>query len=80
VNSVFRFCAFYCKSLLFWKKRCEAILRSEPDSSGTVELHLACVEAVEVQERVDNLAMGGATAVAAVGLALGIAGMILKKR
>eukprot|EP00591_Stephanopyxis_turris_P000554 CAMPEP_0195507618 /NCGR_PEP_ID=MMETSP0794_2-20130614/1037_1 /TAXON_ID=515487 /ORGANISM="Stephanopyxis turris, Strain CCMP 815" /LENGTH=161 /DNA_ID=CAMNT_0040634361 /DNA_START=88 /DNA_END=573 /DNA_ORIENTATION=+ len=62
------------------RKRCEAILRSEPDSSGTVELHLACIDAVEEEERLKKIAVGGTTAVAAVGLVLGIAGMVLKRR
>jgi len=62
------------------RNRCEAILRSEPDSSGTVELHLACMNAMEEEERLKRLAAGGTVAVAAVGLVLGIAGMLLKRR
>jgi len=62
------------------KNRCEAILRSEPDSSGTVELHLACVDAMEEEENLKKIATGGTIAVAAVGLVLGIAGMLLKRR
>ena len=67
-------------SLPTLQNRCEAILRSEPDSSGTVELHLASVDAMEEQERVKKLTTGGTVAVAAVGLVLGVAGMLLRKR
>jgi len=35
---------------------------------------------VEEEERLKKIAVGGTTAVAAVGLVLGIAGMVLKRR
>jgi len=61
--------------------RCEAILRSEPDHSGTVELHLACIEGAEEEEqRIKRTAIGGSIAVATVGIIVGVAGMLLKKR
>jgi fission 1 protein len=62
------------------RNRCEAILRSEPDNSGTIELHLACVDAHEEEERMKRIATGGTAAIAAAGLILGVAGMLLKKR
>ena len=74
---------FYTKSWShIFQERCEAILRSEPDHSGTVELHLACIEAAEQaeEERIRKVSIAGSVAVASVGLVVGIAGMLLKKR
>lgn len=62
--------------------RCENILRSHPENTGAIELHLACIDSAEEEEsrRVQKMATVGSTAVAAVGLAVGIAGMMMKKR
>lgn len=45
-----------------------------------MELHLACIDAIEEEERIKNIAVGGTTAVAVFGLILGIAGMMLTKK
>jgi len=62
--------------------KCEAILRSMPDNRNAAELHLAAIEAAEeqVEERVKKAAIGGTTAVAAIGLVVGVVGMLMKKR
>jgi len=62
--------------------RCEAILRSNPDSRNTKELHLASIESEEEEneKRMKRAAVEGTIAVGAVGLALGVAGMLLKRR
>mmetsp|Transcript_5480 Transcript_5480/g.6342 ORF Transcript_5480/g.6342 Transcript_5480/m.6342 type:complete len:164 (+) Transcript_5480:66-557(+) len=64
------------------RARCEAILRSYPDNRSTAELHLACIEgAEEMKERkVKQKAVEGTVGVAAIGLALGVAGLLLKRR
>lgn len=64
------------------KARCEAILRSNPDSRNTKELHLACIEGVEEmkEKQIKKAAVESTIGVAAVGLVLGVAGMLLKRR
>lgn len=64
------------------RARCEAILRSRPDSRLAGELHLAVIAAEEEEEekRLKRIAVGGSAAVAALGVAAGIAGMLLTKR
>ena len=62
--------------------RCEAIIRSNPDNRSTAELHLACIEGAEDarDKEIKQKAVEGTIGVAAVGLALGLAGMLLKRR
>lgn len=64
------------------RSRCEAILRSRPDSRNTKELHLACIEGEE--ERKEQLLKKGVIestiGMAAIGVAIGVAGMLLKKK
>eukprot|EP01083_Nonionella_stella_P017853 49998_1 len=62
--------------------RCEAIIRSNPDNRTTAELHLACIEGAEdaKDKEIKQKAVEGTIGVAAVGLALGLAGMLLKRR
>eukprot|EP00568_Trieres_chinensis_P003421 CAMPEP_0183300094 /NCGR_PEP_ID=MMETSP0160_2-20130417/6628_1 /TAXON_ID=2839 ORGANISM="Odontella Sinensis, Strain Grunow 1884" /NCGR_SAMPLE_ID=MMETSP0160_2 /ASSEMBLY_ACC=CAM_ASM_000250 /LENGTH=163 /DNA_ID=CAMNT_0025462453 /DNA_START=94 /DNA_END=585 /DNA_ORIENTATION=- len=62
--------------------RCEAILRSKPDSRTAAELHLACIDAIEEEEerRAKKIAIGGSAAVAVLGAAVAIGGMLLNKR
>jgi hypothetical protein len=57
-------------------------LRSSPDSRNIKELHLACIEGEEAlrEKRIKKAAVESTIGVAAVGLALGIAGMLLKKK
>lgn len=47
-----------------------------------MELHLACIEALDQfeEERIRKVSIAGSVAVATVGLVVGIAGMLLKKR
>jgi len=64
------------------RKRCEAILRSNPENRAAAELHLASIAAQDMKDE-DNMmkiAVGGSTAVAAIGLIAGVAGMVLSKR
>mmetsp|Transcript_26595 Transcript_26595/g.32224 ORF Transcript_26595/g.32224 Transcript_26595/m.32224 type:complete len:161 (-) Transcript_26595:247-729(-) len=61
------------------RTRCESILRASPDHPNAKELHLACIDAAD-EKRVRDMATKGATAVAAVGLAVGVAGMLMNKR
>jgi len=65
-----------------WQGRCEAILRSKPDSRTAAELHLACIDAIEEEEerRAKKIAIGGSAAVAVLGAAVAIGGMLLNKR
>lgn len=60
--------------------RCEAILRTRPESRLASELHLASIAAEEQQEqeRVQKIAIGTGAAVA-VGLAAGVASLLLKR-
>ena len=62
--------------------RCEQILRSKPESRLASELHLASIESTEQSDRkkVKDAAIGGATAMAAVGIAAGIASFVLSKK
>mmetsp|Transcript_8632 Transcript_8632/g.10821 ORF Transcript_8632/g.10821 Transcript_8632/m.10821 type:complete len:164 (+) Transcript_8632:114-605(+) len=64
------------------RARCEAILRTNPDSRNTKELHLASIEGEEEakEKQLKKAAVEGTIGVAAVGLALGVAGLLLKKR
>ena len=64
------------------KERCEAILRSNPENRNTKELHLASIEGAEVvrDKKIKKAAVESTIGVAAVGLALGVAGLLLKKR
>eukprot|EP00814_Leptocylindrus_danicus_P017674 CAMPEP_0116027304 /NCGR_PEP_ID=MMETSP0321-20121206/14545_1 /TAXON_ID=163516 /ORGANISM="Leptocylindrus danicus var. danicus, Strain B650" /LENGTH=169 /DNA_ID=CAMNT_0003500625 /DNA_START=114 /DNA_END=623 /DNA_ORIENTATION=+ len=61
------------------REKCEAILRAEPDQAPAVELHLACLDAIEEEnaKNVEKVVIGGSAAIAGVGLALGIAGLLL---
>lgn len=62
--------------------RCEQILRSKPESRLASELHLASIESQEQKEAKlkKDAAIGGAVAVAAVGVAAGLASLMLSKR
>lgn len=64
------------------RARCEAILRSNPENRNTKELHLASIEGAEVvrDKKIKKAAVESTIGVAAVGLALGVAGLLLKKR
>jgi fission 1 protein len=64
------------------RARCEAILRSNPDSRNAAEMHLACIEAAEEERerKVKKAAVEGTLGMAAVGLAVGVAGLLLKRR
>mmetsp|Transcript_47224 Transcript_47224/g.142993 ORF Transcript_47224/g.142993 Transcript_47224/m.142993 type:complete len:163 (-) Transcript_47224:134-622(-) len=64
------------------RSQCEAILRSKPDSRTAAELHLASIDAVEEEEerRSKQIAIGGSAAVAVLGAAVAIGGMLLQKR
>jgi len=57
--------------------KCEAILRSEPDNSNAEELHLACVHSQDERKRKEDIAVGGGVALAGIGLAVGLLGMVL---
>lgn len=67
----------YCVIL---QARCEAILRTRPESRLAAELHLASIAAEEEleRERVKRIATGTGVAVA-VGLAAGLASLLLKR-
>mmetsp|Transcript_4307 Transcript_4307/g.10399 ORF Transcript_4307/g.10399 Transcript_4307/m.10399 type:complete len:164 (-) Transcript_4307:1874-2365(-) len=62
--------------------RAENILRSHPESRLARELHLSSIEAIEQEEkkRMKEAAIGGVTVAAAVGVAAGIASLLLAKR
>mmetsp|Transcript_21419 Transcript_21419/g.46700 ORF Transcript_21419/g.46700 Transcript_21419/m.46700 type:complete len:163 (+) Transcript_21419:80-568(+) len=63
------------------RRRCEAILRSKPDSRAAAELHLACIDAAEeAEQRRAKKAAAGTAAVAALGVAVAIGGMLVSKR
>lgn len=68
--------------LSFFQLRCENILRSHPESRLAKELHLASIEAKEQHDKrkLKEAAIGGVTAAAAVGVAAGIASLLLSKR
>jgi len=69
-------------TLSFEKARCEAILRTNPSNRDTAETHLACIEAAEAERerKAKRAAVEGTIGMAAVGLAVGVAGLLLKKR
>ena len=54
----------------------------KPESRNAAELHLACIQAAEEKhdERVRNIAVGSTATVAAAGLVLGVASMMLSRR
>lgn len=64
------------------RKRCEAILRSHPDSRNTKELHLAVIEGMEEnkEKQMKKAAVESTIGVAAIGLAVGVASMLLRKK
>lgn len=63
------------------QRRAEAILRSKPDSRAAAELHLACIDAhEEAEQRKVKKAAAGTVAVAALGVAVAIGGMLVSKR
>jgi hypothetical protein len=63
------------------RRRCEAILRSKPDSRAAAELHLACIDGKEEREQQRaKKAAAGTVAVAALGAAVAIGGMLMSKR
>ena len=57
-------------------------MRSNPDNRDTKELHLASIEGAEdlKERKMKKAAVESTIGVAAVGLAIGVAGMLLKKR
>jgi hypothetical protein len=61
--------------------RCEAILRSQPNTRIAKELHLAAIEAEEEQQReqLKKAAVGSVAAAAAIGVVAGIA-LLMKKK
>mmetsp|Transcript_140 Transcript_140/g.224 ORF Transcript_140/g.224 Transcript_140/m.224 type:complete len:165 (-) Transcript_140:243-737(-) len=64
------------------RKRCEAILRNYPDHVNTKELHLACIQGEEVlnEKKLKRAAIEGTVGVAAIGLALSVAGLMLGRK
>mmetsp|Transcript_13031 Transcript_13031/g.24478 ORF Transcript_13031/g.24478 Transcript_13031/m.24478 type:complete len:165 (+) Transcript_13031:89-583(+) len=64
------------------RARCEAILRANPDNVNTAELHLACMEGADIvkEKKMKRAAIEGTVGVAAIGLALSVAGMMLGKK
>jgi len=63
------------------RARCEQILRSLPENRLASELHLASIESQEQKEakKLKDTAIGSAVAVAAVGVAAGVASLLLKR-
>jgi fission 1 protein len=63
------------------RDRCEAILRSHPESRVAKELHLAAIESEDRRqiEQAKKAALNGVVAAAAVGVAAGVLSLILKK-
>ena len=61
--------------------RCEQILRSKPESRTALEMHLACLEAKDQEDRqkLKEAAIGTA-AVAVLGVAAGVASLMFAKR
>jgi len=57
-------------------------LRSNPSNRDTAEMHLASIEAAEAERerKVKRAAVEGTIGMAAIGLVVGVAGMLLKKR
>ena len=66
---------------LRFQARCEAILRANPSSRIAKELHLASIEAEEDYKRkqLKKAAVGSVGVAAAVGVAAGLATLLLKK-
>mmetsp|Transcript_46642 Transcript_46642/g.113653 ORF Transcript_46642/g.113653 Transcript_46642/m.113653 type:complete len:164 (-) Transcript_46642:1884-2375(-) len=64
------------------RTRTENILRSHPESRLARELHLASIEAKEQEDKrkIKEAAIGGVGVAAAVGVAAGIASLLLSKR
>lgn len=62
--------------------RAENILRSHPESRLAREIHLSSIEATEQRDKqkMKEAAIGGVTVAAAVGVAAGIASLLLTKR
>ncbi|VEU35217.1 unnamed protein product [Pseudo-nitzschia multistriata] len=62
--------------------RAENILRSHPESRLAREIHLSSIEAIEQEDKkkIKEAAIGGVTVAAAVGVAAGIASLLLTKR
>ncbi|GKY96185.1 hypothetical protein MPSEU_000578400 [Mayamaea pseudoterrestris] len=63
------------------RDRCEAILRSHPDSRVAKELHLAAIESDEQQqiEQAKKMARNGMIAATAVGIGAAALSLLLKK-
>lgn len=57
-------------------------MRSQPSSRIAKELHLASIEAEEERnrEQIKRAAVGGVAVAAAVGIAAGVASLLLSKR
>ena len=56
-------------------------MRSKPDSRAAAELHLACIDGKEEREqRRAKKAAAGTVAVAALGAAVAIGGMLMSRR
>lgn len=57
-------------------------MRANPDNVNTAELHLACMEGsdIEKDKKMKRAAIEGTVGVAAIGLALSVAGMMLGKK
>lgn len=64
------------------RKKCESILRSQPEHGPAAELHLACLDAIQEQEAktIEKVVVGSSAAIAGVGLVLGIAGLVFGKK
>mmetsp|Transcript_24316 Transcript_24316/g.51738 ORF Transcript_24316/g.51738 Transcript_24316/m.51738 type:complete len:164 (+) Transcript_24316:190-681(+) len=64
------------------RMRAENILRSHPESRPAREIHLASIESSDQQEKrkMKEAAIGSVTVAAAVGVAAGIASILLAKR
>jgi hypothetical protein len=76
-------CLFILLKIIIKKKlRAENILRSHPESRLARELHLSSIESSEQQDKrkMKEAAIGGVTIAAAVGVAAGIASLLLTKR
>jgi hypothetical protein len=72
----------YADRITDGQARCEAILRANPDHVNTAELHLACIEGSEVtkERNMKRAAIEGTVGVAAIGLAVSLAGMMLGRK
>jgi len=62
--------------------RAENMLRSHPESRLAREIHLSSIESIEQadKQKMKEAAIGGVTVAAAVGIAAGIASLLLTKR